>query len=358
MRDRPKIKDIAERAGVSVATVSRALADSALVTAQTRQRVLDLARELNYRPNVSARNLRTRKSMSVLLVVRDVGNPFYLDILKGVEATAREAGYSVLMGNTENDPARETEYFNMLRDGHADGMILMTGKLPPAGGGRLGGWNHLPVVVALEMIEGSGLPHVQVDNVAAARGAVEHLIALGHRRIAHISGPVPEPMSVCRRQGYRLAMGEAGLAIPDGYEVRGDFLLESGEQCCRSLFVLAEPPTALFVANDEMAYGAVHELRRMGRDVPGDVSIVGFDDLYLSKAFYPALTTVSQPRAEIGRTAMGLLLAILSGGSVHRSEPLVLPTVLNIRGSTAPPRSRNREGMPAGEAGIHERDRF
>ncbi|WP_026621215.1 LacI family transcriptional regulator, repressor for deo operon, udp, cdd, tsx, nupC, and nupG (plasmid) [Ensifer sp. WSM1721] len=338
MRDRPKIKDIAEKAGVSAATVSRALADSALVTAETRQRVLDLARELNYRPNVSARNLRTRKSMSVLLVVRDVGNPFYLDILKGVEATAREAGYSVLMGNTENDPARETEYFNMLRDGHADGMILMTGKLPPAGG-RLSGWSHLPVVVALEMIEGSGLPHVQVDNVAAARGAVEHLIALGHRRIAHISGPVPEPMSLCRREGYRLAMREAGLAIPDGYEVRGDFLLESGEQCCRSLFVLAEPPTALFVANDEMAFGAVHELRRMGRDVPGDVSIVGFDDLYLSKAFYPALTTVSQPRAEIGRKAMALLLGILSGGSTHVTEPLVLPTVLNIRGSTAPPRS-------------------
>ncbi|WP_085044164.1 LacI family DNA-binding transcriptional regulator [Ensifer aridi] len=334
MRDRPKIKDIAERAGVSAATVSRALADSALVTAETRQRVLDLARELNYRPNVSARNLRTRKSMSVLLVVRDVGNPFYLDILKGVEATAREAGYSVLMGNTENDPARETEYFNMLRDGHADGMILMTGKLPPAGG-----WSHLPVVVALEMIEGSGLPHVQVDNIAAARGAVEHLIALGHRRIAHISGPVPEPMSVRRREGYRLAMREAGLAIPDGYELRGDFLLESGEQCCRSLFALAEPPTALFVANDEMAYGTVHELRRMGRDVPGDVSVVGFDDLYLSKAFYPALTTVSQPRAEIGRTAMTLLLTILSGGSVRWAEPLVLPTVLNIRGSTAPPRS-------------------
>ncbi|WEX74350.1 LacI family transcriptional regulator [Sinorhizobium numidicum] len=337
MRDRPKIKDIAERAGVSAATVSRALADSTLVTAETRQRIHDLARELNYRPNVSARNLRTRKSMSVLLVVRDVGNPFYLDILKGVEATAREAGYSVLMGNTENDPLRELEYFNMLRDGHADGMVLMTGKLPPVGASRIGG---LPVVVALEMIEDSGLPHVQVDNVAAAREAVEHLIALGHRRIAHISGPIPEPMSLYRREGYRLAMGDAGLEIPADYEVRGNFLLESGQECCQALFDLPEPPTALFVANDEMAYGAVHELRRMGREVPGEVSVVGFDDLYLSKAFYPPLTTVRQPRAEIGRTAMGLLLRILSGGGVDGGEPIVLPTVLNIRGSTAPPRSR------------------
>ncbi|WP_331376450.1 LacI family DNA-binding transcriptional regulator [Sinorhizobium chiapasense] len=334
MRERPKIKDIAERAGVSVATVSRALSDSALVTAETRQRIHDLARELNYRPNVSARNLRTRRTMSVLLVVRDVGNPFYLDILKGVEATAREAGYSVLMGNTENDPARETEYFNMLRYGHADGMVLMTGKLPPSGGR-----NQLPVVVALEMIEGSGLPHVQVDNIAAARGAVEHLIGLGHRRIAHISGPVPEPMSLHRREGYREAMRNAGLDIPEAYEMRGDFLLESGQECCRSLFTLPEPPTALFVGNDEMAYGAVHELRRMGHDVPGDVSVVGFDDLYLSKAFYPPLTTVSQPRTEIGRTAMAMLLKILSGAEINREEPIVLPTVLNIRGSTAPPAS-------------------
>ncbi|THK39550.1 LacI family transcriptional regulator [Ensifer sp. MPMI2T] len=337
MRERPKIKDIAERAGVSVATVSRALSDSPLVTAETRQRILDLARELNYRPNVSARSLRTRKSMSVLLVVRDVGNPFYLDILKGVEATAREAGYSVLMGNTESDPAREIEYFNMLRDGHADGMILMTGKLPPAGGNWTGTLNRLAVVVALEIIEGAGLPHVQVDNFGAAREAVEHLISIGHRRIAHISGPLPELMSLHRREGYREAMRNAGLDVPEAYEVRGDFLLESGQECCRKLFTLPEPPTALFVANDEMAYGAAYELRRMGRDVPGDVSVVGFDDLYLSKAFYPPLTTVSQPRAEIGHAAMELLLKILSGAEIDCDEPIVLPTVLHIRGSTAPP---------------------
>ncbi len=131
-------------------------------------------------------------------------------------------------------------------------------------------------------------------------------------------------------------MRDAGLTIPAGYEVRGDFLIESGEECCRSLFSLSDPPTALFVANDEMAYGAVHELRRIGRDVPGDVSVVGFDDLYLSKAFYPPLTTVGQPRSEIGRTAMAVLLGILAGGS-EVAEPIVLPTVLKVRGSTAPP---------------------
>ncbi|MBD9494140.1 LacI family DNA-binding transcriptional regulator [Ensifer sp. ENS01] len=338
MSDRPKIKDIAERAGVSVATVSRALSGSSLVTDETRQRINALARELNYRPNVSARNLRTRRSMSVLLVVRDVGNPFYLEILKGVEATAREAGYAVLMGNTENDPDREVEYFNMLRDGHADGMILMTGKLPPPEPGESADLSHLPVVIALEMIEGSGFPHVQIDNVAAAEAAVDHLIALGHRRIAHIAGPLPEVMALRRRDGYRAAMKAAGLAVPEGYEVRGDYLLESGEACASDLFALPEPPTAIFAANDEMAYGAIHALRRLGREVPGDVSVVGFDDLYLSKAFYPPLTTVSQPRADIGRTAMSQLLNVLSDGDVAAEPAIVLPTTLNIRGSTAPPR--------------------
>lgn len=338
MSERPKIKDIAERAGVSVATVSRALSGSSLVTDETRKRVNALARELNYRPNVSARNLRTRRSMSVLLVVRDVGNPFYLEILKGVEATAREAGYAVLMGNTENDPDREVEYFNMLRDGHADGMILMTGKLPPPQPGESADLSHLPVVIALEMIEGSGFPHVQIDNVAAAEAAVEHLIALGHRRIAHIAGPLPEVMALHRRDGYRTAMKAAGLEIPEGYEVRGDYLLESGEARAADLFALPKPPTAIFAANDEMAYGAIHALRRLGRDVPGDVSVVGFDDLYLSKAFYPPLTTVSQPRADIGRTAMSQLLNVLSDGDVGAEPAIVLPTTLNIRGSTAPPR--------------------
>ena len=336
MNDRPKIKDIAERAGVSPATVSRALTDSGLVTEATRRRIHEIARELNYRPNVRARNLRTQRSMAVLLVVRDVGNPFYLDVLKGVEAVGRATGYSVLMGNTENDPEREAEYFDMLRDGHADGMILMTGKLPGEIVGQPSGIEDLAVVVALEIVENAGLPHVQIDNTAASRSAVRHLVELGHRRIAHITGPMPETMSVGRRDGYRQAMAEAGLDIPDGYEQHGNYLLESGRDAVRHLLALAEPPTAIFVANDEMAYGAIHQLRRMGRDVPGDVSVVGFDDLYLSQAFYPPLTTVSQPRLDIGRMAMTVLLAILAG-EAGPAEPIVMPTELLIRASTAPP---------------------
>lgn len=334
MNDRPKIKDIAERLGVSAATVSRALSDSGLVAEPTLSRIREVARELNYRPNVSARNLRTQKAMAVLMVVRDVGNPFYLEILKGVEATARAAGYSVLMGNTENDSDREVEYFDMLSDGHADGMILMTGKLPGREG-FLASVADAPIVVALEEIENAGFPHVLIDNEGAARNAVQHLIGLGHRRIAHISGPVPEIMSVHRRDGYRKAMAAAGLPIPDGYEQTGDYLLHTGRRLCQTLFELPEPPTAIFVANDEMAFGVIHELRRLSLDVPGDVSVVGFDDLFLSEAFYPPLTTVSQPRTEIGRQAMTMLLDMLSGGLAPR-RPVTMATTLKIRGTTGP----------------------
>jgi LacI family transcriptional regulator, repressor for deo operon, udp, cdd, tsx, nupC, and nupG len=338
MKRRTKIKDIAEMLGVSSATVSRALTDSTLVAEATRRRIHDLAAELDYRPNVSARNLRTQRSMSVLLVVRDVINPFYLEILKSMEATARAAGYSVLMGNIEDDPEQENQYFDMLRDGHADGMILMTGKLPTKYPVESFAAEAFPIVVALELIEGVGLPHVQIDNVGAAREAVRHLIELGHRRIAHITGPLPEIMSLKRREGYRAAMAEAGLPIPEGYEQPGLYLLQSGRDAGRRLFEMAEPPTAVFAANDEMAFGAIQEMRRLGFEVPDDVSVVGFDDLLFSEAFHPPLTTVSQPRTEIGHRAMALLLEILSGER-GPNEPIVVPTTLRIRGSTAPPKT-------------------
>ncbi|WP_419908489.1 LacI family DNA-binding transcriptional regulator [Hoeflea sp.] len=335
MSERTKIKDIARVAGVSTATVSRALSDSSLVTHATREKVREAANKLNYRLNVRARNLRIQKSMAVLLVVRNMSNPFYLEIFKGVEAVARDAGYVLLMGNTEDDPARESEYFDMLRDGQADGMILMTGTLPahhavldPASG-------IAPIVVSLEAVENCRLAHVQIDNCSAAKQAVRHLASLGHRRIAHICGPLPEILSRLRLDGYRKAMAECGLEIPENYEPVGDYSVQSGRACCAALFDGENPPTALFVANDEMAFGAIGELRRRGRRVPEDVSVIGFDDLFISESYSPPLTTISQPRVEIGRTAMTMLLDIIGA---RQSEPrtIEMPTELIVRQSTGP----------------------
>ncbi len=332
---RTKIKDIARVAGVSTATVSRALSDSSLVTEATREKVRAAAKQLDYRLNVRARNLRIQKSMAVLLVVRNMSNPFYLEVFKGVEAVAREAGYLLLMGNTEDEAARDIEYFDMLRDGNADGMILMTGHAPEDHQLMRGQSGLPPVVVALEAIENSGLAHVQIDNRNAARKAVRHLIELGHRRIGHIAGPVPEILGELRRDGFRRTMAEAGLDVPEIYESIGDYSIQSGRRCCRQIFESRKPPTALFCSNDEMAFGAIGELRDMGLRIPEDVSVVGFDDIVISDSFSPPLTTVGQPSATIGRTAMTMLLDILAG-RLQEPDTKQIPTDLIVRGSTGP----------------------
>jgi LacI family repressor for deo operon, udp, cdd, tsx, nupC, and nupG len=334
MVERTKIKDIARVAGVSTATVSRALSDSGLVTDATRDKVREAARKLNYRLNVRARNLRIQKSMAVLLVVRNMSNPFYLEIFRGVEAVARAAGYVLLMGNTEDDSEREIEYFDMLRDGNADGMILMTGNLPEDHQVLDAGSGMVPIVVALEAIENCGLAHVQIDNREAAQIAVRHLLDLGHTRIGHIAGPVPEILGRLRLEGFRLAMEKAGLPVPASYEAVGDYSIQSGRQCCRRIFESGEQPTALFVGNDEMAFGAIGELRDMGLRVPEDVSVIGFDDLFISDSFSPPLTTISQPRMEIGQKAMTMLLDIM-GSRLDAPEITQMPTKLIVRGSTA-----------------------
>ena len=188
---------------MSTATASRALSGSDLISEATVDRIRAVADACGYRPNVRARNFRNQKTMAVLIVVRDISNPFYLEVFKGVERVARQVGYSVLMANTESDIEREAEYFEMLRDGLADGMILMTGAVPETVLKRHEAYKN--VVVALEMIEEFGGPQILIDNEASAKAAVNHLLSLGHTRIAHIAGPLPEGMSV-RYSGRVIAL--------------------------------------------------------------------------------------------------------------------------------------------------------
>jgi len=331
---RPNLKDIAQRAGVSTSTVSRALSGSSLIADATVDRIRALADEFGYRPNVRARNFRAQKTMAVLIVVRDIGNPFYLEVFKGVERVAREAGYSVLMANTESDKEREVEYFEMLSDGLADGMILMTGAVPKSVRDHKTGYHN--VVVALEMVEDFNVPQVLIDNEAAAVAAVEHLIGLGHTRIAHIAGPIPEGMSVRRQEGYCVAMQAAGLDIPPSYMCRGDFSLQSGERCARALLSAERRPTAIFAANDEMAFGVIRQAYQLGLNVPAELSVIGFDNIAFSEAFLPSLTTISQPRLDIGERAMSVLLDLMADKALP-ADPTVLPTQLLVRETTAAP---------------------
>lgn len=326
--------DVARLAGVSTATVSRAMKHPAVVGTATRQRIEEAIRQINYVPDGLARGLRTRRSHTVILVVRDIGNPFYLEVFRGVEAAAHAHGLSLLMGNTQDDPARERRYFDMIRERRADGMILMTGQLPPeyAGDPTL---PLPPLVVALEYLPGRDLPTVQIDNVTASEQATAYLIGLGHRRIAHLTGPLPEVLSVDRLAGFRRALAVAGRSADPALIVAGTYSVSSGRRAALELFARVPRPTAIVCANDEMAMGVIAVAHEQGIRIPAQLSVVGFDDIVFAENIWPALTTVQQPRHEIGETALGLLVQRLAGASLP-ARPIVLPTRLVIRASSGP----------------------
>lgn len=323
------MKEVAHRAGVSTATVSRALASPERVSAEVRGRVLQAIAELDYTLNTAARTLRRSNTGIVLVLVPDIGNPFFSKVLKGIEQCARELGYSVLIGDAGDDNGQLETFARQIDAKRADGMILLNGRLPDFMTRRAADVG-LPVVTASEWIAGAALPSVGIDNVAAAEGAVRHLQDRGHRRIAHIAGPPGNVLSAARLAGYRLALAPGGKPCV----APGDFSIASGQVAARTLMAARTPPTALFAANDAMAMGAIVALKALGLSVPRDVSVVGFDDIDFAVAYDPPLTTVRQPRFEMGRVAMSLLDSRLRG---HESalDPVLLPTALIIRDSTA-----------------------
>lgn len=328
---KPTIADVARLAGVSTATVSRALKTPAVVSQATRERVRSAVQRINYVPNGLARNLRRQRSGIVILLVRKIDNPFYLEVFRGVEAAAREHGLSVLMGNVENDDDGGRRYFNMVRERAADGMILMTGQRPPTGFAQ----PQLPIVVALESMPDCPWPRVQIDNVAAARAATQYLLTLGHRRIAHVTGPTPEILSLDRSRGYHAALRAAGLDADPALEVRGDYSMAAGQQAAQALLRAAPVPSAVFCDNDTMAMGVITGLHEAGLAVPGDISVMGFDDIVFARGYAPPLTTVHQPRHDIGVQALALLMRRMAGEQLSL-QPIVLPTHIAMRASTAP----------------------
>jgi LacI family repressor for deo operon, udp, cdd, tsx, nupC, and nupG len=329
----PTIRRVAELAGVSTATVSRTLAHPDKVTEATREKVLDAVRQTGFVPNRQAVDFRRQATNNVVLLVRDITNPFYLDIYRGIEELAFANGYSVLMGDARYDDARVARYIDMVRNRQADGLILMTGWIPdsiPEAG--------LPqTVIALEVIEGSALPAVAIDNRKAAQLATEHLLSLGHRRIAHITGPMQLVMSSERHKGYLDALACAGIVADPALTFVGDFHFGSGQAAIRQFCGGDTPFTGVFCSSDETAVGAINELRGLGKSVPGDISIVGFDDMDYALSSDPPLTSVRQPRREIGRQAMQMLVDLLAGRQLA-SRSVEAGVELVVRASTAPPK--------------------
>jgi len=310
--------------------VSRVLRNTGNVTEETRQRVLEAIEALNYQPNVLGRYLRRMETETVLVVVPDITNPFFSKVLRGIEAVALKHGYQVLLGDTQNDARLEEQYLNVLPQRQVDGMIFLTARIRKELMEEMA--RQFPIVLACEYLEGTDIPTVSIDNISSARKATEHLIRLGHCRIAHLSGPMNIILSRDRLRGYQQALAQHELEADAALVQEGDFTYESGYHLTLKLLALEKPPTAIFAANDEMAIGAIKAVRHRGGRVPDDVAVVGFDDIQMASIFEPSLTTIAQPMFEIGQKAMELLLALIEGTSARRRQ-LVLPDRLVIRDS-------------------------
>ncbi|OSQ39513.1 LacI family DNA-binding transcriptional regulator [Thalassospira mesophila] len=339
------IEDVAQQAGVSIATVSRALHKPQLVSQSTREKVQHAIAATGYTANVMARNLRLSRSGMILLLVPDIGNPFFAEILSGIEQGASRAGYNVLIGDTQNDPEREATYAAYLRSNQADAMILLNGHLPSplSEAPRIG---TPPIVAVCERIPGSNLPTVIIDNQQAALEATRHLTQLGHARIAHIAGPAQNILTIDRVAGFNEAMAEAGLRKTASIDYSPDFGIEAGIAAARRLLRSDTPPTAFFCASDGMAIGAIVAAKELGLNVPRDISVVGFDDIHLAANYDPPLTTIRQPRRRLGEQAIALVLERLDKSrpapDTHAdNNPVIINTELIIRASTAPCTNRD-----------------
>jgi LacI family repressor for deo operon, udp, cdd, tsx, nupC, and nupG len=330
------IQDVARRAGVSTATVSRTLATPEKVKPATRKRVLGAVHALEYQPNAAAKVLRTTRTAKVVVTVPDISNPFFSSVIRGVEEAAQEWGYSVLLGDTRDDPEREEQYARMLGHKEADGLIFLGHRLPEAAA-RLVALKgaRAPVVNGCEFSPDLHVSSVHINNRTAAHEATRHLYALGHERVGVITGPLHSPLSQDRLEGVREAAARAEMSASLVVRV-GDFSIESGETEARALLSSRSPPTGLFCFSDEMAIGALKAIHTLGKSCPADVSVVGFDDIKFAKYAIPSLTTVSQPMPELGRQTFRLLMEILEGRNVGITS-ITLPHALTVRESTAPP---------------------
>ncbi len=330
------IKDVAREAGVSVGTASQALRGSAVVRETTRRRVLAVAARLRYQPSALARGLVTRRTHTVGLLISDIANPFFIRAVRAVEDVAQENGYNVILCNTDEAPAKETQYLRVLMEKRVDGIILATTAASRRAVREIQ-WRHIPLVLFDRELAGVATHVVKVDGILGGRLATEHLLALGHRRIAIIHGPLDRSTGVERLEGYRATLRAAGLR-PDPLLTReGDFKQESGYRWAQALLDLTPPPTALFCTNNLMTVGALQALLERKVRIPDELSLVGYDDMEWWTLTHPPLTTVGQPVYDLGREAMRLLLTQIGREKGRRPQRIVLKPELILRESCGPP---------------------
>ena len=306
------IQDVAKMAGVSVATVSRVLNNSPLVCEKTRENVWKTIKNLDYKPNLLGRNLRRIETRMILVLLPNISNPFYSRVVKGIEDVARENGYNIMLCNTDSRPERESVYLQLLRNRLADGVIFMAPELGPGELSDIG--RSFPVVQCCEYKEGAMVSQISIDNFSAAYKAVEYLIGLGHKRIGLITCKNNFVSTIGRKEGYKRAMEDSGLIFDPGLVKYGNYSFKSGIKAAKQFLLMKEnSPTAVFAISDVMAIGAIRGFKEKGVNVPGDISVMGFDGISYAEMYNPALTTISQPQYELGCESMRLLLMHIKG---------------------------------------------
>jgi LacI family transcriptional regulator len=326
------LQEVAAMAGVSASTVSRILNGTAVVSDAKKQAVEEAIARLGFVPNPVARGLAGGRTLSIGVITQAIDSPFYGQAMRGIEEALAAAGYSALFVSGHWDADAEARCIEVLRSRRVDGIIVLTGRLSDAALRSCA--RALPVVVTGRKLEAPGLYALNFDNVEGGRLATDHLLRLGHRRIAFISGDGDHPDAVARHRGYRAALEAAGVVYDPKMVVPGRYFEQSGLEALEKLFQTRRRFTAIFAANDQMAFGAMLGLHRRSLRVPQDISLVGFDDLPASAYALPPLSTVRQPVHEIGRLSAQAMLELLKG----RAPSAIMPRPeLIARESSQPP---------------------
>ncbi len=328
----PSIKDIARMARVSHPTVSRALQNSPLVNAETAAKIRKIAEAAGYRASAVARGLVTRRTRTIGLVVTTVDDPFAGEVTCGIEQAANDHGYAVFLANSNADPERERKVVQAFAERRVDGIIVTSSRVGAEYLPMLAELN-VPMVLVNDQYPGAFVHSVMIANQAGSRAAAEHLIGLGHRRIAYVGDRSGYQSDAERLEGYKQALSEAGIEFAAELAVEGDGRPEAAIEATDGLLALANPPTAICCYNDMTALGAMRAIRARGLRVPQDVSVTGFDDLFFAAYLEPPLTTVRQPMQRMGQMAMENLLKLMSGE--ESVAQVKVEAELIVRGSTA-----------------------
>lgn len=333
------VRDVARLAEVSTGTVSKVINGKGNVRPKLKQRVMSAMEALDFHPDQIARSLRVRQSQTIGMVIPDITNPFFADVIRGVETEVRSRAYSLILCDSNEDPAIEQANLNTLFARRVDGVLIAPSDAKSASDGFLR--RRFPLVFFDRVPQGFSGSAVLTNNLEAALAATQHLIEIGHQRLAIITGRPDLSSGSDRLEGFRRALQQAGLPLREEYLQHGDFQVEGGYLCGLNLLRLPRPPTAIFCCNNQMTLGLMRAVGELQIHCPAQISVLGFDDFLWAANFNPRLTTVAQPSFEMGRQAMRLLLAKIQSakqqGSVAEENIVVLNAELRVRDSTAAP---------------------